>query len=123
MPTRPTTSRPARPPAGRAGERLTARQRGYTQAWDREARAFLSQHPLCYDCGLVGRVEAAQHVDHYNPTEPHTPAFYDPAHLRPACAYHNSQKRDTPGDEYVARILADHAAERGRAPQSVPSHE
>jgi 5-methylcytosine-specific restriction endonuclease McrA len=78
------------------------------------ARAFLREHPLCYYCGLLGRVEAAQHVDHYNPAEPHTPAFFDTANLRAACAYHNSQKRDTPGDEYLARILADQAAERGR---------
>jgi hypothetical protein len=84
------------------------------------ARAFLLVNPLCYYCGLLGRVEAAEHVDHYSPTEPHSPGFLDPANLRPACAYHNSQKRDTPGDEYVARILADQSAERGRASQTMP---
>jgi 5-methylcytosine-specific restriction endonuclease McrA len=114
MPTRPSITKPARPPAGRAGHRLTKSQRGYTSAWDRAARAFLQQHPLCYYCELLGRIEAAEHVDHYNPAEPHTPAFFDPANLRPACAHHNSQKRDTPGDEYVARLLAQHAG-RGRA--------
>jgi hypothetical protein len=114
MPTRPTISKPARPPRGRAGERLTARQRGYTSGWDREARAFLAAHPLYYYCELLGRVEAAQHVDHYNPAEPHTPAFFDPANLRPACAYHNSQKRDMPGDEYVPRLLSQQAAASAR---------
>jgi 5-methylcytosine-specific restriction endonuclease McrA len=115
MPTRPNTSRPPRPPARGAGGRPTCDQRGYTWAWRQAARAFLRVNPLCHYCGLLGRVEAAEHVDHYNPAEPHSPAFFDTANLRPACAYHNSQKRDTPGDEYVARLLAQQHAGRGRA--------
>src|SRR5262245_16224840 len=106
MPTRPNTSRPTHPPARGAGGPASARLRGYTPQWDRAARLFLAQHPLCYYCGLLGRVEAAEHVDHYNPAEPRSPEFFDPANLRPACAHHNSQKRDTPGDEDVSRIIA-----------------
>jgi hypothetical protein len=45
-------------------------------------------------------------VDHYDPLEPHTPAFFDTRNWRPSCATHNSAKRDTPGDEFVARLLA-----------------
>ena len=77
MPTRPDVSRPARPAARGAGGRASTRPRGYSPQWDRAARLFLAQHPLCYYCGLLGRVEAARHVDHYHPTDPHTPAFFD----------------------------------------------
>src|SRR5262249_9229509 len=71
--------------------------------------------PLTHPAPRWAGVGAREAVAQYARAEPPSPAFFDTANLRPACAYHNSQKRDTPGDEYVARLLRQQHAERGPA--------
>lgn len=45
-------------------ERGSARARGYDAAWERLAKAFLREHPLCAACDAEGRTTAAELVDH-----------------------------------------------------------
>lgn len=47
--------------------RGTARERGYTTAWDKFARGWLASNPLCTYCATQGRVTAAELVDHIEP--------------------------------------------------------
>lgn len=47
--------------------RGSARERGYTTAWDRFARGWLQGHPLCFYCANQGRTAAAELVDHIVP--------------------------------------------------------
>jgi hypothetical protein len=61
---------------GLTSARPTARQRGYSQGWDRIARAFLQQHAVCgeladgtfdvinSECARTGRRTAATCVNH-----------------------------------------------------------
>lgn len=48
-------------------QRGTAHERGYTAAWQRARAGWLRSHPLCRACEEVGRVEAAEVVDHIVP--------------------------------------------------------
>lgn len=77
MPTAPPTFRPVGAPARREVNRAadarrgSARERGYTSAWDRAAAGHLRAHPLCWYCELgafgPARVTAATLVDHFHP--------------------------------------------------------
>lgn len=103
---RPPIHKPLGMPVRRQDVRASSRERGYTTAWDKASRYFLTMNPCCYYCRLLGKIEAAVHTDHFNPCEPGSVAFMDSDNFRPACLFHNSQKRDTPGDVYVAKLLA-----------------
>jgi 5-methylcytosine-specific restriction enzyme A len=118
MPDRPAITRPPASTPGPSTKRLSSRQRGYTTAWDKASRAFLAAHPLCFYCELLGRIVAAEHTDHYDPAPAGSEAFWDEARWRPACSYHNSGKRDTPGDVYVAQLLNNHRQAQSRPQQS-----
>jgi 5-methylcytosine-specific restriction protein A len=73
MPTAPRTFRPstAAAPAVADLERGSARERGYTPAWDRAAADHRAEHPLCVYCarGVFGpaRATPAACVDHLYP--------------------------------------------------------
>lgn len=56
----PAMFRRPRPP--RIDHRASARERGYTAAWERLRKAYLNQHPLCVQCGAGGT-----DVDHILP--------------------------------------------------------
>ena len=56
--------------------RGSARERGYTPAWDKASKAHLREHPLCRYCELDGRVTAAQCVDHLYPHRGDTKLFW-----------------------------------------------
>jgi 5-methylcytosine-specific restriction protein A len=47
--------------------RPSGRRRGYSSKWDREARAFRREHPLCVGCQAIGGIEPAMLVDHIEP--------------------------------------------------------
>jgi len=58
--------------------RGTARERGYSRKWEREARRFKTLYPLCgmrpkglkpvmSECYEKGRITPAEHVDHVVP--------------------------------------------------------
>jgi 5-methylcytosine-specific restriction protein A len=75
--------------------RATARQRGYTDAWDRAAKLYLFEHPLCVLCARQGRHTAATQVDHIKPHRGNTALFSDPENWQSLCASCHSRKTAT----------------------------
>lgn len=76
MPTRPPVHRPQHArPASRQHDRArgSACKRGYGHAWRKRRLAFLMANPLCHDCTLQGRAEAATQAHH---VERHQGAAY-----------------------------------------------
>lgn len=59
--------------------RPTSSQRGYTGAWDKARRAFLSRHPYC-PCGALATV-----VDHKIPHRGDKKLFWDKSNWQPLC--------------------------------------
>jgi 5-methylcytosine-specific restriction enzyme A len=68
-------------------------------AWRRFRRVFLADHPLCVECGALGRVTAANVVDHVVAIRDGG-AIWDEANLQPLCATHHDAKS---GRELMAR--------------------
>ena len=78
--------------------RGSARDRGYSTAWDKFARAYLRWHPLCLYCQNRGRVTAAVLVDHIEPHGGDPDLFMPPGdpddHFASCCATcHNVGKQ------------------------------
>lgn len=48
-------------------KRGTARERGYSTAWDRFAKNWLANNPLCRYCEARGEITPAELVDHVEP--------------------------------------------------------
>lgn len=96
MPQRPVTFRSTRRPseASRRQEndkrRGSARERGYSARWDREAAAFRAAHPLCCGCQAIGRVEPATVVDHVEPHRGDQALFWDRLKWQSACDWHHN---------------------------------
>lgn len=99
MPVMPPTFRPSgqRPKAEREREndarRGSARERGYSAAWDKAAKGFLRDHPLCLPHQVDGLVCEAQLVDHHYPHQTYG-GFWDKARWVPCCrVYHDGEKQ------------------------------
>lgn len=64
-------------------DRGSSRERGYSAAWDRAARDYRREHPLCAYCaaGAFGpvRTSAATRVDHLYPQRRFPGVFWDQA--------------------------------------------
>lgn len=71
------------------GRRGSARQRGYTARWDRAAKAYLYQHPLCVGCAAIGRTVAATTVDHIEPHRGDMVKFWDRNGWQGCCSWHH----------------------------------
>jgi len=88
---------PTRPPVHNAHNRRldyeqhrgSARQRGYTKAWDKLALAYRRQHPLCVGCLAVGRTTLAQCVDHVLPHRGNLALMWDNTNLQALCMWHH----------------------------------
>ncbi len=82
MPTLPPTLRPVgqRSPREVDRDRGSARERGYTTAWDKASKARLAAHPLCLYCehGAFGapRASAATLTDHFYPQRRFSGVFW-----------------------------------------------
>jgi len=87
--------------------RLSAYARGYTKRWDKAAKAFRVQYPLCgmrpggqvpvmSQCYLEQRVTAATQTDHVVPHRGDRTLFWDREHnwqsLCDACGGRKSQR-------------------------------
>lgn len=72
-----------------AGEarRPSARERGYTTAWDKEAKAFLAAFGQCTSCGAPATV-----VDHVTPHKGDQRLFWDRRNWQPLCASCHGRK-------------------------------
>lgn len=70
-----------------AGRQLYANPR-----WQRAARRYLAQHPLCSDCGELGVVEPATDVDHVVPHRGDRALFWDRSNWQPLCHRCHSRK-------------------------------
>ncbi|MBK5958097.1 hypothetical protein CCR97_08185 [Rhodoplanes elegans] len=57
--------------------RLSARQRGYSTAWDKARAGFLRDHPWCAICLKAGRYTQATVVDHIKPHRGDQSLFWD----------------------------------------------
>lgn len=63
--------------------RGSARERGYTTAWQKAREAFLRAHPLCAVC--APRVTPAIVVDHIQPHRGDRALFWDRSNWQPLC--------------------------------------
>lgn len=91
MAVRPPRFTPAarRGPRQADADRGSSRQRGYSTVWDKAARAFRREHPLCQYCqaGAFGPVRAsgATRVDHLYPQRRYAGVFWDAAWWVTSC--------------------------------------
>jgi len=72
--------------------RGSARERGYTRAWEIARGAWLKQHPLCAECERQGRVTPATVVDHVVPHKGDRIKFWDRNSWQSLCAFCHSTK-------------------------------
>lgn len=69
-------------------QRPSASRRGYGRRWQRYARWFLAEHPICVKCG-----EPSEQVDHIQAVSgPDDPLFWDPSNHQGLCAPCHSGK-------------------------------
>lgn len=77
-------------------KRGTAPERGYDWSWRRLRQAYIRDHPLCKHCLEIGRVTAAEEIDHIVPLR-QGGARLNRANLQALCRSHHRAKthRDT----------------------------
>lgn len=91
----PSTFRPAHQPTREAQKREqdqrrgSARERGYSRAWDKAAAGFKNRHPLCLGCEAVGRLVATDCVDHVVPHKGDKVRFWERRNWQPSCRWHH----------------------------------
>lgn len=88
--------------------RLTARQRGYTSAWDRARAGFLRSRPWCAWCAEEGKQVKAEHVHHSEPHRGDSRKFWDKSKWVPLCApHHNRDAQQTETQGFRDAVKAD----------------
>ena len=89
--------------------RGSAASRGYDATWRRLRDWHLSQYPLCRYCEQMGRVTAAEVVDHIRPFKgKNDPRRLDPNGLQSLCSScHNSAKQRQDKTGRLAGAYAD----------------
>lgn len=65
--------------------RGSARQRGYSRAWDKASTGHLRNSPLCLYCKLIGRDEPADLTDHLYPHRTYEGVFWLKAYWVSCC--------------------------------------
>lgn len=91
----------------RVDDRESAAKRLYGRAWRRASKAFLVKNPLCFYCKLIGRVTAAECVDHGTPHGGDRELFWDSAeNWFASCLWHNTSKGDMTREEYELKLKA-----------------
>lgn len=95
MPVRPPMFRP-RPRQPRSEQRKqvderrgSARARGYTAEWDKAAKRYIDQHPLCLGCEAVGIVVPSTLVDHVVPQRGDAERMWSVDNWQPSCRWHH----------------------------------
>ncbi|RZJ19112.1 MAG: HNH endonuclease [Brevundimonas sp.] len=125
MPSLPPTFRPAnavtRRDTNRASDarRGSARERGYTSAWDRASRGHLRSSPLCRYCELIDEVTAATLTDHLYPHRGDQALFWNRTYWISCCKpCHDGFKQRL---ERQGRMALDNLAVRLGLPPLPPS--
>lgn len=72
--------------------RGSARERGYTRAWEIARAAWLKQHPLCAECERQGRVTPATVVDHIVPHRGSRAKFWKSDNFQSLCVTCHQRK-------------------------------
>ena len=62
-----------------------AGKRGYSSAWQKARKAYLTEHPLCVECMKLGRYTQATVVDHINPHRGDKDLFWDRNNWQSLC--------------------------------------
>lgn len=73
-------------------ERGTATERGYDARWQRAAKRYLVEHPLCVHCLKDGITRAAELVDHIIPHRGDMILFWDESNWQPLCKVCHGKK-------------------------------
>jgi len=84
---------PFRPPIHqpyRRQSKPSARARGYTTAWEGEAKRYLAAHPTCARCPAPSQV-----VDHVRPHRGNRELFWDRSNWQPLCRSCHNHKTAT----------------------------
>lgn len=72
--------------------RLSARQRGYTTAWDKARARFLEEHPWCVECAKLDVRKKASDVDHVEPHKGNMRKFWNRNNWQSLCSQHHKSK-------------------------------
>lgn len=76
----------------RVKRRGNERERGYTFAWRKAAKVFLSNHPLCAECARNGVTCIATCVDHIQPHRGNLELFWDQSNWQSLCTKCHNRK-------------------------------
>lgn len=91
--------------------RGSARERGYSTAWDKFARSWLIGNPLCVYCAAQGRDQAAEVVDHITPHRGDPTAFWPQPGDDWAAFFAASCRKCHDGPKQRAELYADRMGE------------
>lgn len=69
--------------------RLSSRDRGYSNRWDKESKAFKLANPFCLGCLALGRKCSATVTDHIVPHRGDMGLFWDKRNWQPSCGWHH----------------------------------
>lgn len=88
--------------------RASARDRGYTTAWDKARAGFLRLHPHCALCAREGLIVAATVVDHITPHRGDQRLFWSQTNWQGLCTnHHSSDKQQVERRGFSSRIGTD----------------
>ena len=73
----------------------SAGSRGYSRAWQKASRQYLSAHPLCVRCMAEGRYTKASVVDHIRPHRGDRELFWDRENWQALCKRCHDRKTRT----------------------------
>ena len=94
--------------------RGSARERGYTTAWDKFSKRHLSRHPLCEYCLADGDTTPAQVTDHDLPHNGDPDLFWSNTFTSLCHHHHNGEKQRAEarfkGDDLLAWVRRRKAA-------------
>lgn len=76
-------------------QRLNARSRGYSPAWEKAAAGFRAKHPSCLGCAAIGVSTPSTLVDHIRPHRGDRALFWDRENWQSACEWHHNTVKKT----------------------------
>lgn len=68
------------------GSKQSSSERGYGWKWQQARKIYLQEHPLCVMCAAIGRVVAANVVDHREPHRGDQKLFWSRSNWQSLCS-------------------------------------